>query len=614
MREQGLGGLVARRWWVGLLALAIVIVVAVGVTVLRNKAVSQGMPATPEVITVTRQTLIREIPVSGSLVFPNTAELTFDVSGKVGEILVSAGQRVTAGQELARLDAVALASLAAAASQASLSVDQATDNLERALKRFATTPVDRAKYEEAVAQARVALKDAQEGLDDFLNDQQEALAVAQWSRADAQVSVDQAEDALADYRQEHSQELAVAQWGQADAEVALDQAQKSLNAFLIDYQKELSAARKTRADAQVALIDAGDAYTDYIRPLGSTQVLDSDASAELERRRLAVELAQVSLDKANDDLAKLEPGPDSLKLQRLRAAVQVAKENLSNAVLAVTRVGETPDSAKLRRLETAVSVARANLVKAEVELARELPGPSQQELVLKQKKVATAQAELDDLLDEPDSYKVAVRRAELEKAQAVLSDAQKDLRGAVIRAPFEGVVVLVNADPDDQVDKDSRIMTVVNPVVVTVEGFIDASYGSYIRRGDIARVTISGLPEEELHGTVAKVAAEPRTERGVVSYPVTIAVALPPGREVPPGLHSVTVVAVSRQENTLLVPRKAVYRNTKHPVVSVLGGDGVLEERPVVLGEINGAWVEVRQGLADGERVVIPASPTVAGG
>ena len=45
----------------------------------------------------------REVPVRGKLVFPMREELTFNISGEVGRVLVEEGDRVQEGQVLALL-------------------------------------------------------------------------------------------------------------------------------------------------------------------------------------------------------------------------------------------------------------------------------------------------------------------------------------------------------------------------------------------------------------------------------------------------------------------------------------------------------------------------------
>ena len=90
----------------------------------------------------------REIPVSGSLVFPNSRTLSFETPGVVGEVLVSEGQAVQSGQPLASLDSMGTAQLEQAVALAQARVTAADANLE-ALRLSHPTMIAAAEWEVA---------------------------------------------------------------------------------------------------------------------------------------------------------------------------------------------------------------------------------------------------------------------------------------------------------------------------------------------------------------------------------------------------------------------------------------------------------------------------------
>jgi HlyD family secretion protein len=147
-------------------------------------------------------------------------------------------------------------------------------------------------------------------------------------------------------------------------------------------------------------------------------------------------------------------------------------------------------------------------------------------------------------LVDPDPLDVALQEARVARAQARVDDALEDLEGAMVRAPFDGVVSLLNAEVDDIVNDESRVLEIVSPGSVEVDGLIDATNLQFIKEGARAEVTIASVPGQEFEGTVSSLAKEPRTERRVVSYPIRIQVNVPPGVEVPLGLSQVTSVVL----------------------------------------------------------------------
>ena len=89
------------KTWVAA-AVAAVIIGAAGCTGLPFLSGPTAVPQTPT--PVPPPPARTEVVVNGSLVFPRQVETSFDTAGEVDAVLVSQGDRVAAGQLLARLD------------------------------------------------------------------------------------------------------------------------------------------------------------------------------------------------------------------------------------------------------------------------------------------------------------------------------------------------------------------------------------------------------------------------------------------------------------------------------------------------------------------------------
>ena len=77
---------------------------------------------------------------------------------------------------------------------------------------------------------------------------------------------------------------------------------------------------------------------------------------------------------------------------------------------------------------------------------------------------------------------VELRQANVSLSRGVASEAVEDYEGAILRAPFAGVISLVNVEPDDEVTRDSRIVEIVDPTVLEVESFQTISSPARFRR------------------------------------------------------------------------------------------------------------------------------------
>ncbi len=91
---------------------------------------------------------------------------------------------------------------------------------------------------------------------------------------------------------------------------------------------------------------------------------------------------------------------------------------------------------------------------------------------------------------------------------------------------------------------ESRVLEVVDPTKVEVDGLLDAADVDFVQEGARALVTIDALGGQVLDGRVSYIAAEPRTESGTVSYPVTVVIEVPRRVEIPVGLSAVSTVVI----------------------------------------------------------------------
>jgi hypothetical protein len=103
-------------------------------------------------------------------------------------------------------------------------------------------------------------------------------------------------------------------------------------------------------------------------------------------------------------------------------------------------------------------------------------------------------------------------------------------------------------DLDDIVTEDSRVMELVDPTRVAVEGLVDAIDIRLVKPSARARVRISQLEEQEFTGIVTHVSEQPRTERGVISYRVMIDVEIPETAHIPLELGAVFTVVIYEAE------------------------------------------------------------------
>lgn len=191
----------------------------------------------------------------------------------------------------------------------------------------------------------------------------------------------------------------------------------------------------------------------------------------------------------------------------------------------------------------------------------------------------------------------------LEEARLVLETARSAFEATMIRAPFDGVVADLPVKVGDSVGEKSVVATVIDPdhYEITVE--LDQLDLQYVTLGQSVEVRLDAFPGAAFKGRVSHIGWMPSDASGVVVFPVNIA--LEPA-EVPlrPGLSAEVAIVVEQAANALIIPMDALHEAAGGLEVVRIRADGGRERVPVVTGVSDGRWVEIVEGLAEGDRIV----------
>jgi Cu(I)/Ag(I) efflux system membrane fusion protein len=127
-----------------------------------------------------------------------------------------------------------------------------------------------------------------------------------------------------------------------------------------------------------------------------------------------------------------------------------------------------------------------------------------------------------------------------------------------------------------------------------------------VRLGQHAAIRVNAFPERTFEGRVSFIYpaldAESRTARVRIELPN-------PGALLMPAMYaSVEIAAPAGAGRVLTVPTSAVIRSGTRELVLVQVAEGRFEPRPVKLGVEGDQYVQIREGVEDGERVVVSAN------
>ncbi len=254
------------------------------------------------------QTGPREIPVSGSLVFPNTVSLSFESPGIVGEVLVAEGDVVLSGQPLVSLDEQTISQLQTAVAGTRLSVTTAQNNLN-ALRLEPNIQIANAELQ--VASAEVALDDAQAALDNLMQRPGINVAGAQLAVAQAAIALDAARERLGDLITPQQIAVSAAEAQVAAAKVELDAAQEGYDdikdgnypdEILRDARNGVSFTTTALEAASRGGTDAQAAAQNALKQAEDAEYLVRERYSALFKFWLGTELTEAELQMTSDEV------------------------------------------------------------------------------------------------------------------------------------------------------------------------------------------------------------------------------------------------------------------------------------------------------------------------
>ena len=286
--------------------------------------------------------------------------------------------------------------------------------------------------------------------------------------------------------------------------------------------------------------------------------------------------------------------------------------------------------------ESARNQARAALRQAEVSVRRQQVQLKDAERNLRRTRELIAdglvsQEALDaaELAVDTISVELEAARHSVEQYRSALQRAEDDLARTTIRSPMNGTVIQLNAEQGETVVPGSTnlpgsvILTVADMSVLLAEVEVSEVDVVDVELGQEAEVTVDALGDEPQKGRVVEIATSGRQDPalGTIDFAVKVQIEDPDSRLRPAMTAKVAILTATR-EDALTVPIQAVVKRRfdadgeevkgseakgldEVDVVYLIDEEGEAEARRVATGISDELHVEITEGLAAGDEVVI---------
>lgn len=200
-------------------------------------------------------------------------------------------------------------------------------------------------------------------------------------------------------------------------------------------------------------------------------------------------------------------------------------------------------------------------------------------------------------------------RAAFAAAEANLDQLRTRIGYASIRSPLAGVVLEKNVEAGDLVAPQQQLFRVADVSTLVVRVGVSELDVVQLAEGDSVRVVMDAFPDQPVRGRIRRVfpAADPESRL------VPVEIALEPGSPARPGFLARVEFRFDVREEVPVIPAAAVVRSVEGEAVFVVR-DGRAQRRPVRVGQTYQGRVEVVDGLAPGEVVVVKGNASLRDG
>jgi len=262
-----------------------------------------------------------------------------------------------------------------------------------------------------------------------------------------------------------------------------------------------------------------------------------------------------------------------------------------------------------RELEMAEMVARAGLEMAkaslrEATLTLENVTRDKERMARLYETRTISRQKYDDITT---AHALALSRIDLAKAHQSEADANLNLalqrlQDAAVTAPFSGMVVKKYVNEAEVIGAGVPVIAIMNIDRVRAEVEISENHLTAVRLGAVVDVALDALSQEVFRGAVSRL--NTRVNPQSRSFKAEIDIANPDQR-IKPGMFARITIATDIVRNAIVLPSRALVTDERgNAAVFVVKNDRAVSRRirPGLAGD---SLIEVREGLAAGEKVVV---------
>ena len=219
----------------------------------------------------------------------------------------------------------------------------------------------------------------------------------------------------------------------------------------------------------------------------------------------------------------------------------------------------------------------------------------------------SAQENRDEARRGAEETRIEQERQSVRSASLAVEAAQIRMRNAQIISPFDGTVAAINIKRGEFASTASvAAIVLLTPDVLVLKMQIGETDYPNVKLDQAGVVLFDALPGAVFPFRIIELGLSPTSTQGVVTYEVTGALAIPSdGPKPASGMSASGQIVTESKVDVIAVPLRSIRRSGGNQVVDLRRG-GTVVEQVVTTGASDNNFVEIVEGLEEGDVIVIP--------
>ena len=279
--------------------------------------------------------------------------------------------------------------------------------------------------------------------------------------------------------------------------------------------------------------------------------------------------------------------------------IQTILAPVSDQQLALARASQAQSQAELERTKKLVQQGFVSQSRLDEATRLALAGNSAV-------RAATAQAQGN----QSGGASLTLALARLDQALAARRAASARLEQMTLRATESSVVIARTADPGDTAQPGKAILTLAGGTQSRIHATVDEKNLKLLQVGQPASVIADAYADQPFPARLGYMAPAVDAQRGTIDLRLTV---LQPPKFLRPDMTVSVEIETAKRTDVLKLPSEALRRDADGTYFVLVDRDAHARKVVVRPGLRGSGSTEIADGLAEGDRVVLPGKPVANG-